>query len=69
MICIDKKASVLDEVAIDFTLNLYQLVLNGMNISKAFEKAMSTSAYIHKDKETDIFKLFTQEYPFRAALM
>ena len=36
VICIDKKASVLDEVAIDFTLNLYQLVLNGVQISEAF---------------------------------
>ena len=37
VICVDKKRSVLDEVAIDFTLNLYQRVLDGTKVCKAFQ--------------------------------
>ena len=43
VICVDKNGSVLDEVAIDFTLNLYQRVLDGTDISVAFDTAKKNS--------------------------
>ena len=36
---VDKSAEVLDEVSIDFTQNLYEEVLKGTSVPKAFEIA------------------------------
>ena len=57
VICVDRKKSVLDEVAIDFTHNLYQQILLGEDISRAFYSASNHSKIEFNSYEVDLFKL------------
>ena len=57
VICVDRKKSVLDDVAIDFTLNLYHKILLGEDISKAYHLAVNHSKVMFESDEVELFKL------------
>ena len=61
VICVDKKRSVLDDVAIDFTQNLYQRVLGGTQVCKAFQIAKRHSQIMFPNRELELFMLMCAE--------
>ena len=67
MICIDQDRSVLDEVSITFTQNLYKNLLSGESICMAFRNALAQAKLVvgrgneHETEEDKMFKLLLHE--------
>lgn len=67
MICIDQNKSVLDEVSITFTQNLYKNLLSGHTVCLAFRNALAQVKLVlgrgneHEAEEDKMFKLLLHE--------
>jgi hypothetical protein len=61
VICIKKGKKVLDEVALTFTKNLYELIFTGTTICDAFKQAKSIVEFLHNEGDAGMFLMLIHE--------
>ena len=67
VICVNQSKAVLDEASIEFTINLYKLLLNGETVTESFKKAIGRTKIVlgrqkeHEAEDGKIFKLLSNK--------